>query len=396
MKVGTAFAVIAGRGTYTGTKRTAFQIVQKASLKQAQARLEFENPLVYTGGEVKPAGYELTVSAKNADGNKEMVTLAEGTDFTVSYKNNIRPGTATVTFEGINGYTGTLKKTYRISPYKIGENAGNTEGTDEKIRVELAESYAYAKGGCKPEPVVSFQGKVLKKGTDYTLSYKNNRGLYDGNSAGKQPTVRVKGKGCFTGSCELSYQITAKGMDGLAMWAADKVWQNRGNIYQTKIEIRDVDGKALSAGRDYEKTLRYAYGADATLADGTIKRAGEEVSGTDILPAGTLLRVTAAAKGEHYTGEVSCCYRITAADIGKATVTIPAQTYTGREIRPDGEIQVKQNGQVLSEDNYEITGYANNINKGTATVTIKGKNDCGGVKTVKFRIKGKGFLWWWK
>ncbi len=368
VKVGTAIAVIAGRGTYTGTKRTAFQIVQKASLKQAQARLEFDNPLVYTGGEVKPAGYELTVSAKNADGNKEMVTLSEGTDFTVSYKNNIRPGTATVTFEGINGYTGTLKKTYRISPYKIGENAGNTEGTDEKIRVELAESYAYAKGGCKPEPVVSFQGKVLKKGADYTLSYKNNRGLYDGNSAGKQPTVRVKGKGCFTGSCELSYQITAKGMDG----------------------------KALSAGRDYEKTLRYAYGADATLADGTIKRAGEEVSGTDILPAGTLLRVTAAAKGDHYTGEVSCCYRITAADIGKATVKIPAQTYTGREIRPDGEIQVKLNRQVLSEDNYEITGYANNINKGTATVTIKGKNDCGGVKTVKFRIKGKGFLWWWK
>lgn len=180
------------------------------------------------------------------------------------------------------------------------------------------------------------------------------------------------------------------------MWAADKVWQNRGNIYHTKIEIRDVDGKALSAGRDYEKTLRYVYGADATLADGTIKRAGEEVSGNDILPAGTLLRVTAAAKGDHYTGEVSCCYRITAADIGKATVTIPAQIYTGREIRPDGEIQVKLNGQVLSEDNYEITGYANNINKGTATVAIKGKNDCGGVKTVKFRIKGKGFLWWWK
>ncbi len=236
--------------------------------------------------------------------------------------------------------------------------------------MELAEAYAYAKGGCKPEPVVSFQGKVLKKGTDYTLSYKNNKHLYDGNSVGKQPTVRVKGKDCFTGSCELPYQITAKGMDGLAMWAADKVWQNRGNIYQTKIEIRD--------------------------ADGTIKRAGEEVSGNDILPAGTLLRVTAAAKGDHYTGEASCCYRITAADIGKATVKIPAQTYTGREIRPDGEIQVKLNRQVLSEDNYEITGYANNINKGTATVTIKGKNDCGGVKTVKFRIKGKGFLWWWK
>ncbi|MDE5717084.1 MAG: RICIN domain-containing protein [Lachnospiraceae bacterium] len=392
VKVGTAFAVIAGKGTYTGTKRVSFQIVQKASLNQAKAELAFGDSVVYTGGEVKPAGYKLTVSARKADGNKALVTLAEGTDFTVSYRNNIKPGTATIFFQGINGYTGTLKKTYKISPYKIGESVEN----DGEIRVELADAYAYAKGGCKPEPVVFFQGKVLKKGTDYTLSYKNNTCLYDGNSAGKQPTVRVKGKGCFTGSCELTYKITAKDMDGLTMSAADRVWQNRGKIYQTKVVIRDVDGKALSAGRDYEKLLRYEYGADVTLPGGTVRRAGEEVSGNDILPAGTLLRVTATAKGDNYTGEVSCCYRIAKADIGKAKVTIPAQTYTGREIKPDGEMQVKLNGQILSEDNYEVTGYANNINKGTATVTIRGRNDCGGVKTVKFRIKGKGFLWWWR
>lgn len=59
-------------------------------------------------------------------------------------------------------------------------------------------------------------------------------------------------------------------------------------------------------------------------------------------------------------------------------------------------MQVKLNGKVLSSDNYEITGYMNNINKGTATVTIKGRNDCGGVKTVRFKIRGKGALWWWR
>ena len=57
---------------------------------------------------------------------------------------------------------------------------------------------------------------------------------------------------------------------------------------------------------------------------------------------------------------------------------------------------MKLNGKVLSSDNYEITGYTNNINRGTATVTIRGRNDCGGVKTVRFKIKGKGFRWWWK
>ena len=106
--------------------------------------------------------------------------------------------------------------------------------------------------------------------------------------------------------------------------------------------------------------------------------------------------MTVTAKGRYYTGTVSGIYRIARADLGKAKVTIPAQIYTGREIRPESEIQVKLNGQILDQDNYDITGYSNNINKGTATVTIKGKNDCGGVKTAGFKIKGKGFLWWWR
>lgn len=94
-----------------------------------------------------------------------MVPLVEGTDFTVSYKNNIKPGTATILFHGINGCTGTLKKTYKISACDIGESAG----TGGRIRIDLEDSYPYAKGGCKPEPVVTFQENVLKKGTDYTL-----------------------------------------------------------------------------------------------------------------------------------------------------------------------------------------------------------------------------------
>lgn len=392
VKTGTASAMIVGKGKYAGTRRISFKIVQKASLNQAKAELTFKEPVVYTGKEVKPDGYKLTVSVKNADGNKEVVTLAEGTDFTVSYKNNIKPGTAAILFQGINGCTGTLKKTYKIGACDIGESTG----TGGRIRIDLEESYPYAKGGCKPEPVVTFQGNVLKKGTDYTLNYRNNTVLNDGSDSEKLPVVIIRGKGCFTGAREAAYKITARDIGGLTMSASDKVWQNKKNIYRTKVVIRDVDGKALSAGRDYEKLLRYEYGAAVALPDGTVRMAGEEVSGNDILPAGTLLRVTASAKGTNYTGTVSCDYRITKADIGKAKVTIPAQTYTGREIRPDGEMQVKLNGRILSGDNYEITGYTNNINKGTATVTIKGKNDCGGVKTVKFRIKRKGFLWWWR
>lgn len=40
--------------------------------------------------------------------------LEKGTDYTVSYKNNIYAGKASVIIKGINGYTGTVKKNFKI------------------------------------------------------------------------------------------------------------------------------------------------------------------------------------------------------------------------------------------------------------------------------------------
>ena len=396
IKVGTATVMITGKGSYAGVKKAAFKIVPRASLNKAQAEMEFDSPLVYTGRAVRPDRCRLTVSEKNADGRTVTVTLIEGIDYEVSYRNDTKAGTATIIFQGINGYSGTLKKTYKIAPFDIGRDEADLAEADQQIRIELADSYAYVKGGCKPEPVVTYQGKVLTKGTDYTLSYRNYNGLNDGSNPRTQPVVIVKGKGCFKGTREKTYRITSKEIGRLTMTAADRVWQNKGNIYKTKVVIKDENGMALSAGRDYDSAFTYEYNSDTVLSDGMLRYAGERVATQDIIPAGTVIRVTAAAKGSNYSGTVSCVYRITKADIGKAVITIPTQTYTGRAIKPENEIKIKLNGQILPTENYTITGYSNNINKGTATVTISGINDCGGTKTAKFKIKGKGLLWWWR
>jgi len=47
---------------------------------------------------------------------------------------------------------------------------------------------------------------------------------------------------------------------------------------------------------------------------------------------------------------------------------------------------------VLSPDDFTVVGYSNNINKGTAKLTIQGKGNYGGTKTVTFKIKGKSLL----
>lgn len=402
-EIGKASVILTGMGKYTGVKRVDFQIVPAVAFNKAKVALKAKDGSNYTGSsytgeEVRPDSYELTVVVKGADKKNQTVSLVEGTDYTVSYQNNVKAGKATIVFTGIGGYKGTLKKTYVIKPYDIKADQSQAETAERKIIITLDDSYSYAKGGCKPEPIVTFHGTTLTKGTDYTLAYKNNSAVNGGGNSGKVPTVTVTGKGNFTGKATAVYKITKTELSGLSMKAADKVWQKKAGVYATKIEIVDVDGKKLTAGKDYEKTPVYTYEADTTLADDTVRKAGEVIQKKDIIPAGTLLRATVPAKASgNYSGEISTTYRITKADIGKATVKIPAQTYTGKKIEPSDQIKVTLGGQTLAAGtDYEIVSYANNVNKGSASVTLRGIGDCGGTKTVKFTIKGKGFLWWWR
>lgn len=60
----------------------------------------------YSGLEIKP-----TATVNNGTEN-----LVEGTDYTISYENNVEAGTATVKAEGKGNYTGTLSAQFTINP----------------------------------------------------------------------------------------------------------------------------------------------------------------------------------------------------------------------------------------------------------------------------------------
>ena len=408
-KVGTAYAIITGieKNGYSGTKRVSFKITGIAISKAKVNGLSGQT-FLYTGADMEPA-LTLTVKLNGTD-----VTLVKDTDYSVTWQKNQNAGTAAVTFTGKNGYTGTLKKTFKIKAFNIAENKDGLFRAELKGKEELgAVSVAYAKGGAKPELTVTFQVNdgtpdgtqqtlTLKEGTDYTISYKNNKAVNDGSNTAKLPTLTIKGKGNFTGtySQNLTYTITAQDLGELKLTAADKVYQNKKNIYTTKVTITDLDGKVLKAGTDYEKKLTYTYKNDTTLDNGTVRQAGEAVDKNDIIPTDTEICVTAASKGSSYTGTLSGEYSFKECDISGAKVTIPRQTYTGRKITLDKtdekQILVKVKGKKVEPGQFDIVGYTNNVKKGTATVTIKGKGNYGGTKTVKFTIKAKGFLWWWK
>ena len=327
--------------------------------------------------------------------NGSTKTLKKDMDYIVNYANNIDAGKATITFKGINGFNGILKQSFTIEALDVGSQSNS------KYKITLPKTAPYAKGGSAPKPVITFNGETLYEGVDYTLSYKNNKEVTDkvvstNKKSTKIPQVIVKGKGNYKGTQTLDFQISTQDISNLTLNAADKMYQNKSGAYGTKVEIVDIDGKKLSAGKDYDKNLTYTYVTDTKLSDDALRKAGAAVEKNDIIPAGTMIQVSAVGKGS-YKGTISGEYRITKAEISKASVKVADQIYTGNSIEPDkSDLDIKINGKKLGSDCYEIVKYDNNVDKGKASITIKGVGDYGGVKTVLFKIKSKGFLWWWK
>ncbi len=150
----------------------------------ADTNISFGTQQNYTGKAIKPS-----VTIK--DGNK---TLKNGTDYTVTYKNNTKVGKATIEIKGQGVYYGSVAKyfnivsnTKKISSLKI-DNISNKAYTGKNISID----------------VTIKDGKYkLKKGRDYTLAYANNK------NTGKA-TITVTGKGKYTGSVKKYFYIVPK------------------------------------------------------------------------------------------------------------------------------------------------------------------------------------------
>lgn len=157
-EIGTATVVITGKTkaaededpgfSYVGEKRVTFQIVGE-NIGKAKVTEGLEKSYVYTGREIKPAP-GLSVSVKE-DGATVSKPLVPDEDYTVKYMNNTKVGTATILFTGKGAYTGTLKKTFKISAYDIGTDVS------ERLLIEDMGEVPYAKGGSKPKPVVTYK-----------------------------------------------------------------------------------------------------------------------------------------------------------------------------------------------------------------------------------------------
>lgn len=138
----------------------------------------------YTGGQIK----------QNLEVYNENSVLKEGVDYTISYKNNVNVGVATVSIYGKNYYIDSQTFTFNIDKNTI----ANTS-------VKLAYSNCTYDGSPKcPNVSVQINGQKLISGRDYDCSYVSN------NAPGTAFVV-ITGKGNFAGTKQVAYTISMPG-----------------------------------------------------------------------------------------------------------------------------------------------------------------------------------------
>ena len=167
-------------------------------------------------------------------------------------------------------------------------------------------------------------------------------------------------------SASTTFTMPAKDVTATAVFApiviapiADKVYTGSPiePIDEVKVSLQGVD--LLLTDKDYE------------------------VSFSDNVDAGTAT-VTVTMKDPR-AGSATTTFKILPADISKATVTAAKQEYDGTAHEPDPA--VTWNGKTLEAGkDYEVTGYADNVYAGSATVIVTGKGNFQNTASGTFAI----------
>lgn len=229
------------------------QLVDKDSIKDQ----------TYTGSAITPDnlvmvrvsfdhGYSWTIA------NLVKVNAYGVGDVEYSYSDNIDVGTATVTIEGKNNYTGTITTTFNIVPKNIAETG---------ITYDNIPNYEYTSYEITPDIGCKYNGKQLVKDTDYVLDYENNIDSYVA-TGNKNALVNVNGTGNYTGFKQLKFVIDQVDLSDTSKVTIDELpdQYDCGSFLKPKVKVRYgnyllVEGKDYTPfyGKDNGTDLSYNY-----------------------------------------------------------------------------------------------------------------------------------------
>ena len=283
----------------------------------------------YTGQPLTPAP-EVTLGDQK---------LKKDVDYSVSYSNNTKAGTATVTVTGINQYTGVAKGTFEI--------VDKPSISKQSVNVPSPAKLTYS--GSNQTAIASNEIYTVKNGAA------TNAGTY-------KATLSLKDKDSY------QWASTGKSDDIEVNWSISAASISSAKVSAAK---QTFNGQALSPS----VTVKLG---DRTLKNGT----DYAVSYSNNQHAGTA-KATVTGKG-NYAGTASGTFTISPANISEASISVAAQNYTGSQLTPVPTVTL--DGKSLESGTDFTTSYSNNVKVGTANITVTGKGDYTGSATSTFKI----------
>lgn len=348
LRTGTGYVTItASANGYDSVSKDVKIVVSKKSLNNGLLTLS-ETSYVYDGTYKKPAA-TVTFGGK---------VLQEGKDYTISYRNNLNVGVTTVIATGMGDYTGYTSKNFTITKRAM---AGGT--------VSVASSVSFTGSNITPSVTVKVAGRTLTSGTDYTVSYSNNKNVGTSN-------VYVYGKGNYSGSLSAKFDIVPAKQQIQKLETRYKGfyidWAQKGSAtgYDVEYSVNSNMSGAVSKHLTANKP-------DTLTVSGL---SGDKVYYVRV-------RSYTNVNGKVYYGAWSDVKSIKTAnnDITKASVSgISTKAFTGKAITQN--VTVKVGNTVLKNGTDYTVSYSNNKKVGKATVKITGKGKYGGVITKTFKI----------
>ena len=367
INVGPAFVLITGIGNYKNQTNTSFEIVSKIDETKDVSKAEYftvkaPDTQPYTGSALTPEPIVTEISSGKV--------LEKDTDYTLTYTNNIKVGTATIIITGKGSYCGQTSCTFEI----VESGDDSKDITDDKyFSVTSPASQAYTGSALTPDPYVIelSSGKRLVNGTDYTTTYSNN-------TEPGTATITVTGIEDYKGEKTCTFQIIKNADEEKDISKAE-------NFIVSKIENQVFTGSPICPE---------PFITEVTTGNALVKGTDYELTYSNNVNIGTAT-IYIVSKGNTYTGAATTTFEIVATgddskDIAGDKyfkVTPPdSQKYTGSALTPDPVVVELSVGKRLVKDTDYILAYANNTEPGTATITVTGKGDYKGEKTCTFQI----------
>ena len=412
MNVGTATvtATAVAGGNYSGTASKTF-VINPAGANLFDLTLD-PTEYIYDGTAKTPA-----VTVKDGE-----TVLVEDTDYELAFTNNVNAGTATVTATGKGNYSGTASTTFAINKAALTVTADNKTATYGDEAPEYTVSYdgfvnnetetvlggtlalacdyvkdqsgvgtyaitpsgltssnyditftagtltvsakaledafiadiaavTYNGQAQTPAPVLTFNGMTLVARTDYTVAYSNNTNV-------GTATVTVSGTGNYSGTASKTFTINPAALTAATLQETNFTY----NQQEQTAEVASVKAGTL-----------------------TVPATDYTVSGNKATNVGTYT-ATITGKG-NFKGSVTAQFSIVAA-AAEAQFTLivsPEEfVYDGQEKQP--VVTVKDGNATLVAGTDYTVSYQNNVNVGTATVTVTGQGNYEGTKTAPFTI----------